>query len=82
MKSLLRVGDLVRNIVFWIVLLSFGLLCRAGNYPPNSDCAALRAMTGSDLESAVMLFVNLLQLLKLCGAILDVDCFPQALPLG
>ena len=43
--------------VFGTVLPRMGLLCRAGNYPSNSDSATLRAMTGCEGESAVMLFV-------------------------
>ena len=39
--------------VFVMVLLRMGLLCRAGNYLLNLDCAALRAMTGHKGESAV-----------------------------
>ena len=35
-----------QNIVFGIVLLSMGLLCRAGDYLSNSDCAALRGYSG------------------------------------
>ena len=58
-----------------------GLLCRAGVYPSNWDGAALRAMTGPEGESAVMLFVIFPQLLKLRGAIRNLACFPKALPL-
>ena len=64
---------------FGKVLLSMGLLCRAGVYPSNLDCAALRAMTGTEGESAVRLFVIFPQLLKPCGAIRNFDCFPNAL---
>ena len=39
----------------------------------NSDCAALRAMTGPIRESAVMLSAVLFQLLKLWVAIHDFD---------
>ena len=42
---------------------------------------ALRAMTGHEGESAVMLFGIFIQLLKLCGAILKFACSPKALPL-
>jgi len=44
------------------VLLCLGLLCRADDYPSDLDCAALRAMTGPEVESAVMLFVISMQL--------------------
>ena len=53
------------------------LLSRAGDYPSNSDCAALRAMTGLKDESAVMLFGFFMQLLKLCGAIQILFVFPR-----
>ena len=46
-----------QNNVFGTVLLRMGLLWSAGNYLSNLDCAALRAMTDRDDESAVMLFV-------------------------
>jgi hypothetical protein len=46
MKNLLKVGGAIQNNVFGPVLLSLGLRCRAGDYPSNSDCVALRAMTG------------------------------------
>ena len=42
----------LQNIVSGFVLHSLGLLCRAGDYLSNSDCAALRAMTGPEGESA------------------------------
>ena len=51
------------------MLFSLGLLWGADNYFSNLDCAALRAMTGTEGDSAVMLFGSFLQLLKLCGAI-------------
>ena len=44
------------------------------NYVSNLDRAALRAMTGPEGESAVMLFGIVMQLLKLCGAIHDFNC--------
>ena len=44
-----------------------GTSSRADHYVSNLDCAALRAMTGREGESAVMLFVVFAQLLKLCG---------------
>ncbi|MEI6138456.1 MAG: hypothetical protein WCP85_04290 [Mariniphaga sp.] len=66
---------------FGTVLLSFGLLWSAHNSLSNLDCAALRAMTGPEGESAVMLFGIFIQLLKLCGAIHDFNCSPKALPL-
>ena len=68
MKNLLKVGGAIQDIVFGTVLLSLGLLWSADVNPSNSDCAALRAMTGSEGESAVMLFGIFLQLLKFCGA--------------
>ena len=46
----------LQNIVFGTVLLRMRLLCRAGDYLSNLDCAALRAMTGPEGESAVILF--------------------------
>jgi len=46
-----------------------GLLWSAEDYRSNLDCAELRAMTGRERESAVMLFGFFMQLLKLCGAI-------------
>jgi hypothetical protein len=46
-----------QNNVFGTVLLRMGLLWSADNYLSNLDCAALRAMTDRDDESAVMLFV-------------------------
>ena len=52
-----HVRSTFQNIVFGIVLLRMGLLCRADDYISNLDCAALRAMTGSEGESAVMIFV-------------------------
>jgi len=58
-----------------------GLLCRADDSVSNLDCGALRAMTGSKGESAVMLFVVFPQLLKLCSAIHNFACFPVALQL-
>ena len=39
------------------VLIILGLLWRANVYPLNLDCAARRAMTGPERESAVRLFV-------------------------
>jgi len=59
-----------------------GTSVRAGDNLSNSDCTALRAMTGLKGESAIMLFVVFLQLLKLCGAIHNLDYCPKALPLG
>ena len=79
--TLLIVCGAIYNNVFGTVLLSLGLLCRADNYLSNLDCAALRAMTGHEGESAVMLFVVFPKLLKLCGVIHNFDCFPKALPL-
>lgn len=54
---------------FRIVLQSLGLLWSVGAYPSNSDCAALHAMTGSEGESAVMMFVTFSKLLKRCSVI-------------
>jgi hypothetical protein len=68
--------------VFDTVLHKKGLLCRTDNYHSNSDCTALRTMTGLKGESAIMLFVVFLQLLKLCGAIHNFACCPKALPFG
>ena len=74
---LIKVCGAIRNIVFGTVLLSLGLLCRASNHPSNSDCAALRAMTGHEGESAVMLFVVFPHPLKPCGAIHNFCLFSQ-----
>jgi hypothetical protein len=54
---------------FGKVLLCMRLLCRAGAYLSNLDCAALRAMTVPEGESAVILFGIFIQLLEDCGAI-------------
>jgi hypothetical protein len=45
MTTPVKVRGVIQNNVFKIVLLSLGLLCRAGDYLSNSDYAALRAMT-------------------------------------
>jgi hypothetical protein len=45
------------------------LLWSADNFLSNLDCAALRAMTGLEGESAVTLFGLFMQFLVLCGAI-------------
>ena len=82
MKSRFKVGGAIQNSAFGTVLLSLRLLCRASDYVSKLDCSALRAMTGAERESAVMLFGVFIQLLKFCGAIRDFDCFPKALPLG
>ena len=58
-----------QNVVFGTVPLRKGLLCRADDYLPNFNCAALRAMTGPGGESAVILFGIFMQLLEICGAI-------------
>ena len=76
-----HVWSTVRNIVFGIVLHSLGLLCRADDYLSNLECPALRAMTGHEGESAVMLFVVFSHPLKPCGAIQNFACFPKVLPL-
>ncbi|MEI6142639.1 MAG: hypothetical protein WCP85_25420 [Mariniphaga sp.] len=55
-----------QNNVSGTVLLRMGLLWSAGAYLSNSDCAALRAMTGHEGESAASLFVVFIQLLKRC----------------
>jgi hypothetical protein len=47
-----------------------GTSCRATNYLSNLNCAPLRSMTGSEGESAVMLFGIFMQLLKFCGALI------------
>ena len=59
-----HVWSTFQNNVFGKVLLRMGLLCRAHNYLSNLDCAALRAMTGSEGESAVMLFGIFMQLFE------------------
>ena len=63
------------------MFLSLGLLWSAGDSVSNLDCAALRAMTGSEGESAVMLFGIFVQILKFCGALHDYDCSPKGLPM-
>ena len=70
MKNLLKVGGAIQNNVFSTVLLSLALLWSADNYLSNSDCAALRAMTGPESEGAVILFDIVIQLLKLSGPLL------------
>ena len=77
-----------QNNVFGTVLLRMGLLFRwigtsrrAHNYLSNSDCATLRAMTDTEWEGAIMLFLLFIQLLKLCGAIQNFDCFVFRFPL-
>ena len=57
----------IQNIVFGIVLLRMGLLWSAENRLSNLDSVALRAMIDPERESAVILFVTLGILLKLCG---------------
>ena len=57
MTTLLKVCGAIQNIVFSTVLLRMGLLWSAGEYPSNLNCAALRAMTGPERESADILFV-------------------------
>jgi hypothetical protein len=69
----LKFSDVIRKIVFGTVLPSLGLLWSADDYLSNSDCAALRAMTGLEWESAFRLFGSFPQLLKFCGAIRDFD---------
>ena len=76
MTTLLKVCGAIQNNVFGTVLLIMGLLfrwigtrVRADNHLSNLDCAALRAMTGHEGESAVRLFGIITQLLKPCGAI-------------
>ena len=58
-----------QNNIAGTVLLSLRLLLSAGDYVSNLDCTALRAMTGPERESAVMLLGIIMQLLKLWGAI-------------
>ena len=58
-----------------------GTSCRASDYLSNLDCAALRAMTGLEGDSTVMLFGIFMQILKFCGAFQNFDCFPKALPM-
>ena len=50
-----------------------GLLWSADDCVSNIDCAALRALTGPEGESAVLLFVTFGKLLKRCGAIQKFD---------
>ena len=73
MTSLLKVCGAILNIVFGRVLLSLRLLCRADDYVSNLECAALRAMTAYERESAVILFGIFMQLLEFCGAIQNFD---------
>ena len=71
---------LSKHCFFRTLLFSLGLLFRRFGTRSvqviifqNLDCAALRAMTSLKCESAIMLFVVFLQLLKLCGAIHNYD---------
>ena len=73
MTTLLKVCGAIQNIVFGRVLLSLRLLCRADDCVSNLDCAALRATTDHEGESANMLFDIFSQLLKLCGVIRKFD---------
>ena len=71
-----------RTLFLGPVLLRMRLLWSAEENLSNLDCAALRAMTGPKGESAVMLFLVFMQLLKLCGLIHDFDfCFSLLHPL-
>ena len=79
--TLLKVCEAIQNNVFGTVLLRMGLLWSAGDYLSNLDCAALRAMTGHEGESAGMLFVTFSPTLKLCGSLRNFACFPKALTL-
>ena len=72
--TLIKVCDAILNNVFGTVLLMMGLLWSAGDYLSNLDCAALRAMTSLEGESAVIMFVIFMQLLKPCGAIRNFAC--------
>ncbi len=90
MANLLKVCGANQNNVFRIVLLSLGLLFRW--IPENRGrqeqvvvqkillqilfCSALRAMTGPEVESAVILFGIFIQPLKLCGALHNFDHQP------
>ena len=53
-----------------------GLLCRADDWVSNLECAALRAMTGLEGESASILFGIFIQLFELCGAIQVLEDLP------
>ena len=61
--TLLKVCEAIQNNVFGTVLLRMGLLWSAGDYLSNLDCAALRAMTGHEGESAGMLLGTIFETL-------------------
>ena len=52
------------------------MLCRADDWVSNLECAALRAMTGLEGESASILFGIFIQLFELCGAIQVLEDLP------
>ena len=54
-----------QNNVSGAMLHKMRLLCRAGDYLSNLDCAALRAITVRERECAIMLFV--------CGLTLELS---------
>ena len=69
-----------QNYVFGTVLLSLGLLWSADVNLSNSDCAALRAISGHQREDTIMLLVVFIQLLILCGEIQNFDYFGLRFP--
>jgi hypothetical protein len=84
MTTLLKVCGAIQNNVFGAVLLSLRLLfrwigtrVRADNHLSNLDCAALRAMTGPERESAVILFVVFPNFLNFVAQTAILFVFPR-----
>jgi hypothetical protein len=69
-----------QNNVFGTVLLRMGLLCRADDYVSEVDCAALRAMTITEDESADILFVTFGRLFIFCGVLHKFARFRMLIP--
>ena len=69
MASLLKVCGAIQNIIFGTVLLVWDCFVEQVIVFQILSSSALRAMTGPEWESAVMLFGFFIQLLKFCGAI-------------
>ena len=67
------------HVTFFKTRIKKRFLC-TGDSVSNVDYAALRALTGPERESAVMVFVIIIQLLKLCGAFHNFACFPKSFP--
>ena len=70
-----------RVIAFGVVFRGF-TNCEAGTFDSIFYAVPHSAMTGHKGESAVMLFVVLLQFLKLCGTLRNFVSFPKELPLA